>query len=103
MSTWQGLCGTCNSTGCATAPVLPTENAQLSSGGRTALLSDTNVFVHAVRAQAQKGTSSPTFKSAAAYMQYKKAQILVSPNAVSYKNARPPISSLVVGVGCQPS
>lgn len=71
MSTYQGQCGACNTSGdCAGAPVLPTDTAQLSSGMRTGLLTDATVFNH------QLATGRTQFASAGEYLRYKKARTL---------------------------
>lgn len=88
MSTYQGQCGACNTSGdCASSPILPTETAQLSSGMRTGLLTDATVLNH------QVATGRTQFASAGEYLRYKKARALTG--SLQYGGWRPAQSVII--------
>jgi hypothetical protein len=70
MSTYQGECGYCSS------PVLPSSEAQLTSGQTSALRSAAVIYNETVRTIRAGGT--PRFASHADYLKYKRAQALAS-------------------------
>ena len=88
MSTYQGQCGWCDTSGnCSGSPVLPTETAQMSSGMRTGLLTSATVLNH------QLASGRTQFASAGEYLHYKKARALTG--SLQYGGWRGPQSVII--------
>lgn len=99
MSTYQGDCGHCDASGCCSAPVLPSYEAQLTSGQASSLRAAAIIYGETVRTIRAGG--SPRFASNADYNQYKKARALAS--GAGHIACRPPPSAAVrqiEAIGC---
>lgn len=101
MSTYQGTCGACDTSGsCCPAPVLPSYESHLSTAQLRDLKSAAIIYTEAITTKRAGGV--PRFRSHADYIKYRRAQALTG-GASRLPPCRAPQSAIITqleAVGC---